>query len=1154
MKKTIIVFIILAFWQPTCHSQRIQKGRVIEKDSNGKLISNAEIIVKDAMPSISGDDGVFSLVFRNKMPGEIIFVEKVFKKGYEIVNISMLDEWIFSENKKFDIVLCKEGFLKLCREKYYNIGDSYYKKETNRLLRELEKAKTDGKMSEAEYNKNLNEIYKEKENKYKMLNNYTEVFSRINKDDLSKLEVKAFEFLEKGDIDGAITIYENEKLLNKFISNDSLMHSANAELEDMIPSLKRYAEICAFAGGHQNLQKASEILRLVAFSDTTKYANSLQYARSANMLGKISEADFFYQIAIRHSVNKLPILLEYGYLDNKNINYLIEGLDLLKKSGAKADSVFHVSEKLLKNIPSDDIRYKGCLSESIKLICDSLISANYNEYAVKLIFYLSCYANKTKLNDVEFNDLYNQYKPLFIKNRRLLLEYELAIWRARTEYYYNNDNERANEYQERCISALSELCRIDAGKYIGDFGYLLENFQNRFNKKYNISTLFNEILSQYSENKNLKEQMLICSEAAKVFSGLHDYEASLVFALKGIGNYNRIVTLNSADYLELLDILKNYENNARYFLKKNYIHQEEQPLKQDLQTALKISNFEEQSEFIVIKLSRLINYYVEYRKFDNITGVIKAVDSVFERYSLNRSFPFIMNLFVSEIFNFLVNIRMESPDYESFLNEISRISERVFDKIDYDNHWEILQNRKYINDKMCEIYDFLGKKELAVIYKKKSREIGRKLFLDNEEKYYRDYIDDILRIKEYVDFDEFISFFDEMVSEIDRKYAGNDSYKQIKLYIKYIMTLERGDYNYSQAHARRKSFFNRGPILCKNMGNNHSNDIISKPGFDKLMTAEGEYVNALRIITELHKNNHNGNLPQLIISLKKLNQAQKELKRFDKAEKNCLNILDIIYQNQKSTNENTIMYEAVCFNELALLNRGEKNYGKAISNYDKVERVYKTLSENKTDENSISAYAGILLEISLFYSDLKDFIQAESNCAVAIKVSQRLEEISPENFNNLYPLCLYCNSIICFENNRFEQADSILTELMNFYKNNYDTDPEKYDTLTATALGNLAIIKIYEKQFKKAEENIRSGLDIDSGQNWQKVYLAHALLFQGEYEKALGIYSELKDLSSSEGCYDEYINFILKNFDDFEKEKITNKDVSKIKKYLTQQE
>ena len=277
IKKLLIFFLFFAIHSVMTYSQTIQKGRVLEKDSNGKPLENAEILAKDALPANSDNDGKYQLIFKEKSPGEMIFVDSINKKGYELVNESQVQNWKLSNVKEFNIILCKEGLLKESREFFYGIGRSHYEDEYRQKRSEIDALKQANQIAEKEYNQRLKEIYDERQKAYDQLDYYSDLLSRINTDDLSEIERKAYNFSKEGKLDEAIQVYENEKLLTKFIKNDSLKQQVNADLESMVPSVNRYAELCAFAGGKENYEKADKCYEAIALSDTTNFNYILDF-------------------------------------------------------------------------------------------------------------------------------------------------------------------------------------------------------------------------------------------------------------------------------------------------------------------------------------------------------------------------------------------------------------------------------------------------------------------------------------------------------------------------------------------------------------------------------------------------------------------------------------------------------------------------------------------------------------------------------------------------------------------------------------------------------------------------------------------------------------------------------------------------------------
>ena len=91
------------------------------------------------------------------------------------------------------------------------------------MTRELQQADA------AAFEQEMARLSQEYDKRMKLLDYYADKFARINKDELSAMERQALALVEKGDIDGAIHIYEAsgivEQFSNKMAQRDSLQHS-----------------------------------------------------------------------------------------------------------------------------------------------------------------------------------------------------------------------------------------------------------------------------------------------------------------------------------------------------------------------------------------------------------------------------------------------------------------------------------------------------------------------------------------------------------------------------------------------------------------------------------------------------------------------------------------------------------------------------------------------------------------------------------------------------------------------------------------------------------------------------------------------------------------------------------------------------------------
>lgn len=340
MKKYVLCF-ILTFVVPysisVTHAQSVQKGKVVLMNSGKKTLSGVQILVWGAQPTDTDQSGFFQLNFEKALPGDPISLKDAYKKGYEIVNDKELKEWVIASEKKMVIVMSLAGTVKAMKEKYYNIGNELYLKRYQATLIELEKQKDESLFTEKIYEEKLEDAYKELNLSQQLLSEYATTFASINKDDLSSLEKKAFLLLDEGKVDDAIALYENEKLLEQLNKQLDIREKTKSDLENMVASLRRYAEICAFAGGKENLEKAEQTYCSIALSDAAQFENIMEYALFLHNLNHYQDALNWLNKSMICANTKLEIATVF-FLRGE-VHYALQNFDEARKCYSKGYTI-----------------------------------------------------------------------------------------------------------------------------------------------------------------------------------------------------------------------------------------------------------------------------------------------------------------------------------------------------------------------------------------------------------------------------------------------------------------------------------------------------------------------------------------------------------------------------------------------------------------------------------------------------------------------------------------------------------------------------------------------------------------------------------------------------------------------------------------------
>lgn len=278
--------------------QSIQKGIVSELNSGNNPIPGVDINAIGSSIASSDDNGYFSIAFLKKDNGEPVMIEHIYKKGYELVNQEDVHDWIFSQKIPFKIVMCKEGFLGESKRKYYNIGEEYYGEKYQKSITELKNQKKLNQISEQQFILSLNEANEQLKKSRENLGYYADKFSRINKDDLNGIDKLAVEFLEQGKIDEAIKVYEDARILDKFLEKLRLRDTASFNIRAITPLLLNQVNLLIQKNRMAERMKADTILHTIAKSDTQNFDLTYRYATFLLQEDKLSISLKWYTIAL----------------------------------------------------------------------------------------------------------------------------------------------------------------------------------------------------------------------------------------------------------------------------------------------------------------------------------------------------------------------------------------------------------------------------------------------------------------------------------------------------------------------------------------------------------------------------------------------------------------------------------------------------------------------------------------------------------------------------------------------------------------------------------------------------------------------------------------------------------------------------------------
>ena len=149
------------------------------------------------------------------------------------------------------------------------------------------------------------------------------------------------------------------------------------------------------------------------------------------------------------------------------------------------------------------------------------------------------------------------------------------------------------------------------------------------------------------------------------------------------------------------------------------------------------------------------------------------------------------------------------------------------------------------------------------------------------------------------------------------------------------------------------------------------------------------------------------------------------------------------------------------------------------------------------------------------------------------------------------------NRVLELEERKREASDSVLIETlqremidvvvqgMSDYSDNVTMKE-----FVAEFYGNLSWSYMIKREFQLAEISASTGFDIDPRQGWIRSLYATTLLYQDQYDEALTIYLEIKDIPSGNGTIK---TSILADLEALEAQGIVHEDVKRIRDMLTKE-
>lgn len=356
MRKIVVFFIVLlGSYNVLAQSVLIQRGITYRYNGKNPRIPMGGVYVKTATSpnGVVSDEGngTFALKLQNIKMGDRLGRATVSKTGLMIFNQQAVDEWS-ARKEPLKLILCDANQFQKQKNNLIAIGRNQAEKKYKKRLAELEKKNKAQQLTLDEYYAKLDSINRERDNAEKHMDEYADMFARIDESEVDTLAQRAIELFNQGQLEEAIRLFEQGNYLKKIDDAlkiktqaeelrqkaDSAEVLADKDIEEYKKSIQ--AQVSAYKMSNE-WDKAGELLKGLA--DKLQTLDAIwNYAFFSQKQNQFVAAEKYYKLYI----NKLSSLSDTKSEENEQkLANCYNNLGLLYSD----TQCFHESEQTFKS-------------------------------------------------------------------------------------------------------------------------------------------------------------------------------------------------------------------------------------------------------------------------------------------------------------------------------------------------------------------------------------------------------------------------------------------------------------------------------------------------------------------------------------------------------------------------------------------------------------------------------------------------------------------------------------------------------------------------------------------------------------------------------------------------------------------------------------
>ena len=247
-------------------------------------------------------NGQFVLKLDGLGMGDPLGMVTVSKRGMVVLNKDEVAKWSV-QKKPLVLILCDANEFQKLKDRLVAIGRSQAKKKHKQELAKLEALNAKKQLTLEQYYAKRESIDKKMEHALAHMDEYADLFARIDESEIDAVSQKAFDMFKQGHIDEAIDLFKKNEQKTKSPSirekaeemrqlAESAESLAQRDIDENMKQAKAYVEALKYKG---EWEEAGRVLKELADALGT-YEAMMEYADFARRQNQYAEAETYYKL------------------------------------------------------------------------------------------------------------------------------------------------------------------------------------------------------------------------------------------------------------------------------------------------------------------------------------------------------------------------------------------------------------------------------------------------------------------------------------------------------------------------------------------------------------------------------------------------------------------------------------------------------------------------------------------------------------------------------------------------------------------------------------------------------------------------------------------------------------------------------------------